>query len=80
MDAPRDKLKAWMTEMGLLDIDVAAALRIYPASYTNLRTGKRSPSLELAAKIERLTDGRIMAAEWVTGIKVKPYRPEHAQA
>lgn len=50
-------------DRGLHQAQVAELLGINQASLSNLETGVRTPSLELAAKIER--EFGIKAAEWI---------------
>jgi len=44
--------------------DLAKKLGISPSYMTRLLVGERSPGGELIARVERLTDGRITAADF----------------
>jgi DNA-binding XRE family transcriptional regulator len=45
--------------------DMAAQLRIRRETLCRLESGMRTPSLRLAVRIERVTEGAVRAREWV---------------
>lgn len=50
----RNKLRALRETHGYTQEDVSSALNISRSTYTNIETGKKNPSLELALKIKSL--------------------------
>ena len=65
-----NKLGRWIDAQGLRRDAVAEKLEISVAFLNNLCRNNRRPSLELAAKIQRLTNGEV-AAEW--WLRVPPH-------
>lgn len=57
------RFREWSTPRGVAK--TAAALGIRPEVCSRLRGGSQRPSLELAARIERLSGGYVRASEWV---------------
>ena len=58
-------LARWRQARQWSQSDVAVALGVTPATISRLEIGQRDPSLALAADIERLTAGFVMATHWV---------------
>jgi transcriptional regulator with XRE-family HTH domain len=58
-----DELRAWMERTGRSYEDVADALDISTSYISNLLTGGRTPSLVLAARIQKIAG--IPASSWV---------------
>ena len=54
----------WFDASGIKAMDLAAQLGITVAALYNLRRGLYSPSLEVATKIEAVSDGAIAAGSW----------------
>ncbi|GAB5548937.1 MAG: hypothetical protein SangKO_086970 [Sandaracinaceae bacterium] len=58
----------WIEATGVGREGVAALLKCAPSYVSLLKTGRRTPSLKIAARIERYSrrwpEGPIMAAEW----------------
>ena len=50
---------------GLSHRDFAKKVQVDPSIISRLTTGKMTPSLKLAAKIERITQGEIRATSWI---------------
>ena len=59
-----DRLRAWMKRAGWDQGRVADYLEVSPAQVSHLVCGTRSPSLALAARIQRMAN--IPATDWVT--------------
>lgn len=60
----RAKFKAWVSEMGGSRA-AAEVLRCSRSYIDMLRSGDRRPGLDLAHRIERVTDGKIRMPEWL---------------
>ena len=58
-------LQKYIEESGATQAACAALLSISPGYLSDLLSGKRRPSLELATRIERLTNGAVLAGSWV---------------
>jgi len=58
-------LKKYFIASGIKQSDLADRLGISQAFLSQLLNGRRTPSLELAVRIERLTGGAVPAASWV---------------
>ena len=61
---PVDRLTGFMRRKGISRTGLARSLHVGKSFVTFLLQGERRPSLDTAARIERLTGGAIMAAEW----------------
>lgn len=59
-------LCAWMTKHAVSIAKLAERLRCSRSHVSQLRSGASSPSLGLAARIERITSGAVPAIGWVT--------------
>lgn len=57
-----DAIKA----MGLKRSEFAELLGIGRAYLSSLETGKKRPSLELAVRIDRITNGLVPVASWIS--------------
>lgn len=57
-------LRTYLDETKRTQADLAAAIGCKPAHVSLLLKGVRSPSLKLAAMIERETDGKVPASSW----------------
>ncbi len=55
----------------LRDQDVADAIGVSRSFVTNLRSGKRKPSITVAAKIESWSKGVVSAASFATPVEVR---------
>jgi DNA-binding transcriptional regulator YdaS (Cro superfamily) len=58
----------------------AAELGISKSYLSHLANGDRQPSLEIAAKIERLTNGAIPAASWIPDHRNPTHTPQEDAA
>lgn len=81
------KFRRWVSDLGVGTAGVARLLECNPSYVSLLQNGTRTPSLALAARIERMTqrakDGPIMAAEWVPvrgPARTRPRTTEEADA
>jgi ribosome-binding protein aMBF1 (putative translation factor) len=63
MDA-RERFDRWLDECGRSRSRVAAELGSYPSQVSRIASGERRPSIDMAAKIERLTGGAVRATDW----------------
>jgi len=57
------KLKDWQKLNKRTDIDVAREMGVHPSYISHLNAGRRRPSPEMAAQIERITGGRVSRIE-----------------
>lgn len=60
-----EKLRGWRSARGWSQEQLGTLLEIGGAQVSHLENGSRTPSLDLAARIERLTEGLISASSWV---------------
>jgi transcriptional regulator with XRE-family HTH domain len=58
------RLGQWQRDQALRQTDLAERLDISPAYTSLLLSGKKTPSGDLAARIERETGGAVPAASW----------------
>lgn len=62
------KFRRWVDDLGIGTAEVAKLIGCNASYVSLLASGRRTPSLNTAARIERLTQrwqsGPIMAAEW----------------
>ncbi len=56
-------LRAWRKRKGFDQAKMAEMVGVAPSMISQIETGKKQPSLALAARIERATDKDIRAAE-----------------
>ncbi len=56
------KLASYLEQTQLTQSDFAAAVGVKQSTISRLKNGRFAPSLELAAKIEKLTKGAVPAA------------------
>ena len=61
------KLKVYLESKGMSQEDFSHLLGITPAMTSYMASGKRSPSLALALKIQRLTSGKVRPEDWGDG-------------
>ncbi len=64
--APETAFGRWIEEKGLTRAEVAERLQIGLSALSKLARGQVLPSLETAAAIEKLTEGKITALTWVS--------------
>lgn len=57
------KLKEWLQREGMLGRAFAEKVNASPSTISLIISGKRSPSVELAARIERVTKGKVRATD-----------------
>ena len=62
--APHDKLAAWLQAHTISQAEMARRCEYDRSNFHRLLSGKLSPSLALAARIERETNGAIPAVSW----------------
>ena len=74
--APHDKLSAWLQAQNISQAEMARRCEYDRSNFHRLLSGKLSPSLVLAARIERETNGAIPAVSWAD-LPV-PGDPSHA--
>ena len=65
MQSAGDALARWRQARQWSQSDLAGALGVTQATVSRLEAGRSEPSLALAADIERLTAGFVMATHWV---------------
>ena len=58
-------LDQYMSEQGLSDAEVAALVECDRSRINRLRRGKELPSLRLAVRIQNMTKGTVMPADFV---------------
>lgn len=59
-----NNLSRWMSSTNTTDADLALIVGCDRTRINRLRRGKDSPSLKLAAEIERATSGTVLAVSW----------------
>lgn len=59
------KLKDFLASYDGLQIDLARAAGLGADTMCHILKGRRNPTLEQAAALERATDGAVMCADWV---------------
>lgn len=59
------KLKTWRERAGLTQTALALELEISQEFVSQIESGKKTPSLGVAASIERRTDGEVTLQDWV---------------
>ena len=62
--APHNKLVAWLQDENISQAEMARRCEYDRSNFHRLLSGKLSPSLVLAARIERETRGAIPAVAW----------------
>lgn len=60
-----DKLRTYLN--GKIKREFAEAIGVSPTYLSQILGGWRRPSLELAVKIERITNGEVPCSAWVDG-------------
>lgn len=60
----RERFDRWLDECGRSRSKVAEELGSYPSQVSRIASGERRPSIDMAAKIERLTSGAVRATDW----------------
>ena len=63
--AGMENLSHYAKETGLSQRELAKRLGVDPSIVSRLLNGQMRPGLELAVRIQRLTDGRVAASSWV---------------
>lgn len=62
---PGEKLKAWRTETAKITQEEAAGrINASAATWCDLEAGKKLPGLDIAADLERLTEGAVTVLDW----------------
>jgi len=66
MSQPQDDLVEWRKERGLSQTEAAQQLKppVGQSAWSSWEDGVKPPSLHNAFEIERVTEGRIRAAQW----------------
>lgn len=59
------EMRAFLKERGMTQGAAAAALGISRTHMTQILNGRKVPSLALACRIERMTDGAVPMASWI---------------
>jgi hypothetical protein len=62
--APHERLKSWLTAAKVKPAEMARRCEYDRSNFHRLLTGSLTPSLTLAARIERETGGVIAAVDW----------------
>ncbi len=62
---PMSSFVSFLKCSGLSHRDFAKKVQVDPSIISRLSTGKMTPSLKLAARIERITQGQIGATSWI---------------
>lgn len=60
------KLQGYLQSTGQTQVAFALRVGISKSYLSELKTGKKTPSLRLAMKIQAATDSKVPAASWVT--------------
>jgi len=63
--AAMSSFASFLKRSGLSHRDFAKKVQVDPSIISRLSTGKMTPSLKLAARIERTTQGEIGATSWI---------------
>ena len=53
------KLKAWRKRQGLSQADASAKARVSQAAWSEYESGKSMPRVDVALRLEKLTDGAV---------------------
>jgi DNA-binding XRE family transcriptional regulator len=73
--AGMENLSHYAKETGLSQRELARRLGVDPSIVSRLLNGQMRPGLELAVRIQRLTDGRVVASSWVDNIETSEPAP-----
>jgi DNA-binding XRE family transcriptional regulator len=68
-------LHEWLRRQGRTDAWLAEQIGLHRATVTKIRNGRRRPSIEVAAKIQRLSRNAVTAADYCTGVWLREKRP-----
>ena len=60
-----NKLYTYRKNAGLRQTEIASAIKVSQNHVSQLERGEVSPSLSLALRIERFTEGQVPASSWV---------------
>ncbi len=74
-----NKLQAFLTARGIKQADFAASIGTTQSMVSRLINGAATPSLTLAAKIERATAGEVSASSWIP-ISEPADKPDQGEA
>lgn len=62
---PHRKLKAWRRESALSQAQACVRAGIWQSAWSEIEAGKRTPSIEQGAAIERATNGHVRMTDWL---------------
>lgn len=68
-------LHEWLRRQGKTDAWLAEKVGRHRATITKIRNGRKRPSIEVAAKIQRLSRNAVTAADYCTGIRLREEAP-----
>jgi plasmid maintenance system antidote protein VapI len=74
------KLAEYLTTKGINRQEFARRLSVEPSTVTRLINGERKPSVELAAQIERETEGNVGLQDWSAAPEPEPPSAERSAA
>lgn len=63
--APNEQLKRWMAEVKIKGPEAARRAEYDRGNFHRILEGQAKPTIELAARIETMTDGRVSIADWI---------------
>lgn len=64
MKAPHARLKEWRDAAGLTQAAAAKRSGVRQATWCEVETGRRTPHLAFAIRLESLTDGEVRIEHW----------------
>lgn len=77
--APNEALKSWLGKRDIPAAEFARRVEYDRSNFHNILEGYLRPSLSLAARIERQTDGEILATAWADyELKTRPKRADES--
>ena len=75
-----EKLRAWRDRVGLSQQKAAEKVGTVQPAWRQWECGSRSPDIDFAAAIERVTDGEITMQDWARERRVQRARAREAKA
>jgi DNA-binding XRE family transcriptional regulator len=68
-------LKAWREEQGISQAEASRRVGVSAASWCDWEGHKKTPDLKGVADIEKLTDGAVVLAHWLTPVDGEQVEP-----
>lgn len=72
------RFRRWTDDLGAAK--AAEVLRCSPSFVSHMRAGRKKPSLDLAVRIERASQGRVRAVDWIPVEHSERSEQEHVAA